>query len=55
MEVGSRRARRKRIIEVETYYPCGLQFYKDPPRGDIALDEFDDIAFERLKSKHSQN
>lgn len=52
MEVGSRRARRRRAIEVETSYPCGLQFYIDPPMGDIALDEFDDIAFERLKSEH---
>lgn len=52
MEFGSRRARRRKQIEVEASYPCGLQFYADPPTGDVSLVEFDEMAFERLKGKN---
>ena len=29
-----------------------LQFYQIPPTGNISLQEFEDIALERLKGKH---
>lgn len=30
-------------------YPYSLQFYKDPPTDIISLEEFEELALERLK------
>lgn len=49
MEFKGRRIRRRREILIDVSYPCGIQFYRDPPTGDIQLVEFDEIASERLK------
>lgn len=49
MEFGERRVKRSRRLEVETSYPCSLQFYSNPPSGNISLMEFDEMAVERLK------
>lgn len=32
-------------------YPHNLQFYKFPPTNEISLEEFEDLALERLKGK----
>ena len=32
-----------------TLYPHSLQFYKSPPSGVIPLEEFEELALERLK------
>ncbi|XP_042215191.1 DNA primase large subunit-like [Homarus americanus] len=49
MEFGSRRVRKNRRIEIETSYPNALQLYTTPPSGNISLQEFDEMAIERLK------
>uniref|UniRef100_A0A0N7Z9R0 DNA primase large subunit n=1 Tax=Scylla olivacea TaxID=85551 RepID=A0A0N7Z9R0_SCYOL len=49
MEFGGRRALRRKRVEIEASYPCGLQFYATPPTGNVSLVEFDEMAFERLK------
>ncbi|KAK8736904.1 hypothetical protein OTU49_004714 [Cherax quadricarinatus] len=49
MEFGGRKVRKSRRIEVETSYPCNLQFYSSPPAGFVSLAEFDEMAIERLK------
>ncbi|XP_050710906.1 DNA primase large subunit-like [Eriocheir sinensis] len=49
MEFKGRRVRRRLEIQIEVNYPSGVQFYSDPPTGDILLTEFDDIASDRLK------
>lgn len=52
MEFGSRRVLRRKRIQVEASYPSGLQFYKEPPTGNVSLAEFDEMAHERLQGKH---
>ncbi|KAK3863156.1 hypothetical protein Pcinc_031033 [Petrolisthes cinctipes] len=49
MEIGGRKVRRNKRIEVESSYPCTLQFYSTPPSGNVSLLEFDEMATERLK------
>ena len=45
---------RKKIIKLEPgrnadFYPHNLQFYAVPPTDNISLQEFEDLAIERLK------
>lgn len=35
--------------ESDENYPCDLQFYKEPPSGNISLVEFQELGLERLK------
>ncbi|KAL7646441.1 UNVERIFIED_CONTAM: hypothetical protein RMT77_003354 [Armadillidium vulgare] len=50
MEIYSTKAfRRKQKILVESSYSSSLQFYSEPPTGNITLKEFDELAVERLK------
>lgn len=46
--------RRKRIVKSEPkviseVYPHDLQLYKIPPVGEISLEEFENLAIERLQ------
>lgn len=36
-------------------YPHDLQLYKNPPDAQITLNEFEELAIERLKGKHTSN
>ena len=50
---------RKRTIKLEPgqnldRYPHSLQFYSVPPTDNISLQEFEDLAIERLKGLQSQ-
>lgn len=49
--------RRRRIVKTETkvvsdLYPHDLQLYKIPPVGEISLEEFDELAVERLQGNN---
>lgn len=46
---GAKKIRRRRHIEVDRTYPTSLQYYSEPPSGNVTLMEFDDMAIERLK------
>lgn len=44
-----RRSKRIKVVESPTEYPHVFQLYLKPPQGDISLEEFESIAFDRLK------
>lgn len=44
-----RHAKRMKIEELSLEYPHPLQLYLKPPSGDISLEEFESIAYDRLK------
>lgn len=39
----------QKLISLENSYPQNIQFYHIPPTRDIGLQEFEDIAIERIK------
>lgn len=52
MEIYNRRIpRSKQKVLVESSYSTDLQFYIQYPAGNVSLEEFDELALERLKSK----
>nr|XP_042897330.1 DNA primase large subunit [Parasteatoda tepidariorum] len=51
MQFNTNRQRRQQSLsgKLENLYPFSLQFYKFPPTDVITLEEFEDLALERLK------